>query len=373
MVVERLRAQPEIGQLGHRLVVVDELGAVLGEQAHDLQGRRLAQIADAGLVGDADDRDLRPAHCLGVAVERVGHPLDAEVGHLLVDLAGELHERGGHVVLARLPGQVERVHRQAVAAHPGPGAEGHEAVGLGVGGLDHLPHVDAHPVAEDRQLVDERDVHRPEDVLQQLGELGLLGLGDLHDLVAHLRVELDRAVAAGVGQAADHLGRVAQRPVRAAGIDPLGRERHVEVLPGRQARLLEQRHQALARGAGVGGGLEHHELVLLQDPGQRRGGAHERPEVGLAVLGEGRRHGDDDHLDRRQVRVAAGGVQQAGDRLQALGGDVLDVALAALERGDLALVGVDADDLVALLGDGYRQGEAYVPESDDSRFHGRSV
>ena len=38
-------------------------------------------------------------------------------GIALVDLTGELDELGLHVELARPPGEVEGVHRQAVAAH----------------------------------------------------------------------------------------------------------------------------------------------------------------------------------------------------------------------------------------------------------------
>ena len=85
--------------------------------AHDLDRRRLAQVAHARLVGHAEDRDPRAAHRLGVVVQRAGDPLDAELGHALVDLARQLHELGGLAVLARLPGEVERVDRQAVAAH----------------------------------------------------------------------------------------------------------------------------------------------------------------------------------------------------------------------------------------------------------------
>ena len=119
-----------------------------------------------------------PLDRLARVVQRPLGLLEAEVGHLLVDLAGELDELGREVVLARLPGQVERVDRQAVAAHAGPGLEAHEAVGLGRGGVDDLPDVDAHAVGEHRHLVDERDVDRAEDVLEQLGELGDLGRGD---------------------------------------------------------------------------------------------------------------------------------------------------------------------------------------------------
>ena len=61
--------------------------------------------------------DPRAAHGLGVVVERARDPLDAELGHALVDLARQLDELRGLSVLARLPREVERVDGQAVAAH----------------------------------------------------------------------------------------------------------------------------------------------------------------------------------------------------------------------------------------------------------------
>ena len=85
-----------------------------------LQRRRLADVADAALVARAQDQDPRALDRLGHVVERLLDPLDAVVGHVLVDLAGELDELGRHVELAGAPGEVERVDREAVAAHPGP-------------------------------------------------------------------------------------------------------------------------------------------------------------------------------------------------------------------------------------------------------------
>ena len=51
------------------------------------------------------------------------------------------------------------------------------------------------------------------------------------------------------------------------GIDALGRVGQEEVAPGDEARLLEDRGHALARGAGVGRRLEDDELVALQQVG----------------------------------------------------------------------------------------------------------
>ena len=82
---------------------------------------------------------------------------------------------------------------------PGPGLKAHEPVGLGRRGVDDLPDVDAHALGEDRELVDERDVDRAEDVLEQLGQLGRLGGRDPDHVVADAAVEVVGAVeAAGV-------------------------------------------------------------------------------------------------------------------------------------------------------------------------------
>ncbi len=68
-------------------------------------------------------------------------------------------------------------------AHAGTGREAHEAEGLGRGGVDGLPDVDAEVPGEHGDLVDERDVDMPERVLEELGELGHPRARDRHGLV----------------------------------------------------------------------------------------------------------------------------------------------------------------------------------------------
>ena len=50
-------AQSELRQLRHVRVVVGDVAAALAQQLDDLQRRRLAQVADPRLVGDAQDQD----------------------------------------------------------------------------------------------------------------------------------------------------------------------------------------------------------------------------------------------------------------------------------------------------------------------------
>src|SRR5829696_1505309 len=108
-VVKGLRREPELRQLRHEVVVVRDARALVGEQADDLERRRLAQVGDPALVGDAEDADPRSADRLAVLVERARDLLDAEVRHPRVNLARELDELGPDVELARAPGQVERI------------------------------------------------------------------------------------------------------------------------------------------------------------------------------------------------------------------------------------------------------------------------
>ena len=120
---------------------------------------------------------------------------------------------------------------------------------------------------------------------------------------SYRRARLGGAV---LGHPADHLHGVAQREVGAARVDPLGRERDVEVASGREPGLFEQRHEPLAGRARVRRRLEHDELALAQHARQRGGGVDHRPQVGLAVLGQRRRDADHDRVDAGELVVVRG-------------------------------------------------------------------
>ncbi len=82
---------------------------------------------------------------------------------------------------------------------------------------DDLPDVDVHPVAELRELVDERDVDRAEDVLEQLRQLGGLGRRDGVDRVDRARGRPRRRPRCeAVVDPAEDLRRRLRRPVGAA-------------------------------------------------------------------------------------------------------------------------------------------------------------
>ena len=152
-----------------------------------------------------------------------GDPADDVVRHVLVDVVGELDEAEGLAgASSHAPRQVRGVDRQAVTAHARSRLETHEPVRLGGGRLDHLPDVDPHTIGQHRKLVHQCDVDRAEDVLQELRQLGRLGAGHAHDLLAHHLVQRLGTIGADLGQAAEHLWCVAHREVRPARIDALG-------------------------------------------------------------------------------------------------------------------------------------------------------
>jgi hypothetical protein len=85
----------------------------------------------------------------------------------------------------------------------------------------------------------------------------------------------------------------------------------MEVLADRQAASFQDRQDALARRARVCRRLEHHELACAEALRDVAGGALDVREVGLALLGKRRRHGDED-------RVGVAQLVEVGRRAQAV-------------------------------------------------------
>ena len=123
--------------------------------------------------------------------------------------------------------------------------------------------------------------------------------------VAHPAVQRRGAVGALAGHPADHLRRVAQRVVGPPGIDALGRERDVQVVADAQPGLLEQRHEPLARRAGIGRRLEHDELPGCSTCAERAGRRQTRgPRSGSRLRRQRRRDADDHGLGAGRAAVA---------------------------------------------------------------------
>ena len=252
---------------------------------------------------------------------------------------------------------------------PGPGVEGHEAEGLGLGSVDDFPHVDGHPVAHQRQLVDEADVDGAERVLEQLDHLRDARRADRNDGLDRRTVEGARELDAGRRQAADDLRHVVRLKRRIARVDALGREREKEIAPGLQACRLEQRLHHFVRRAGVGGRLQADEQSRVQVLGNRLDRRDDVGHVRVLRLAERSRHADvdgvqllDDGKVRRRIELAA-----AGQRLDVGGRDVRNIGPPFGDRLDFPAVEVDTRRPEPGLGqlDGKRQSD--IAQSNDAR------
>ena len=352
-------------------IVVADLRPLLAEQLNQADGGALAQVVDVLLVGQPEDQHLRSLERLALLVQGVHGPLHHVVRHLPVDLAGQLDEAGIELELARLPGQVEGIDGNAVPAQPRPRVEGHEAERLGLGGVDHFPQIDVHPLAEQLHLVDQRDVHAAEDVLQQLGQLRFAGPLHRHHLGDGAGVERAGHLGALARESAYHLGNRRGVEARVSRVLALRREGEEEVHARAQpGELFQDGLHHFLGGAGIGGALEHHQLAGAHVGPDRARGVLDVRHVRLAVRVQRRGHAHDQ-------RVGLGGLAEVQRRAQrllllphgagdALAGDVLDVALAPADGLDLPLIDVEADHRKALLAEGQGQRQAHVTQAADA-------
>ena len=181
--------------------------------------------------------------------------------HREVDVAGQLDEAVDEVELAGPPGEVVRVDRDAMAADAGPGREPHEPERLRGRRVDDLPDVEAHPLAEQGELVDEGDVDVAEDVLEELRELGGVRRGQLDDVVVDAAQERRGATRRGLARRADEARHALRGAGRIAGVDALRGEREVEVAAGDEPRPLELLAERPGRRARERRRLEDDELA----------------------------------------------------------------------------------------------------------------
>ncbi len=105
-------------RIGERLdvrIVEAHVRTTLRDAGDDIGRRGVAGITNIRLERDAKDTDLGALDGLAAIVQCVGDQPDHMARHREVDVAGELDEAVDEVELARPPGQVVRVDRDAVA------------------------------------------------------------------------------------------------------------------------------------------------------------------------------------------------------------------------------------------------------------------
>src|SRR5487761_2640199 len=170
-------------------VVVVHLGTRAAQQLNHDQGRRFPEVVDVFLICDTENEDSRSVHRFLYVVEGFGGALNDEVRHAHVHLAGQFNELCAEVISLCLPREIERVNGDAMTAESGAGIERMKSEGLGFGGVDHLPNIDAHAHAELLQLIDQRDVYAAIDVFEEFRHLCDGGRRYGHDLLEYSGVE----------------------------------------------------------------------------------------------------------------------------------------------------------------------------------------
>ena len=189
-------------------------------------------------------------------------------------------------------------------------------------------------------------------------------------------VELCGAFGARLRDPADDLRHVLRRPVHTARIDPLRRERQVEVLTHLEPGRFEPRQHLFSGRPGIRRRLEHDEMSLAQPfRDLLRGCVHDR-EVRLALLRERRRQRDQDRVSIAQLVVVGGRTQEVSvdEALQHLRRDVLDVALAPVQLRNTSGVALDEEHAAARLGEHLGKRDADVAGSDNGNVgHRRGI
>ena len=140
-------------------------------------------------------------------------------------------------------GEVEGVDWNAVTAQTGTWVIGREAERLGGGGINHFEDVDTHAICDDLHLVDEANVDRSVDVLQQLGHLSSLGGAYRNNLINGLLVKCDTHIKAFRCMSADHFRDGAGFEVRITRIFTLRRVNEEDILADNQTAFLHARQQ----------------------------------------------------------------------------------------------------------------------------------
>ena len=152
------------------------------------------------------------------------------------------------------------------------------------------------------------------------------------------------------------------------GIDALGREREVEVAPGGEPGLLQQRRDPLARGARVGRRLEHDQLARLQHARRARAArpsAGRGPARGCASAASARRSAPrralaSARVARRRVRSRARPRELLRRRRPRC--RTRPAPIASILRASTST----RDDVAALLGERHRERQPDVAEADDA-------
>ena len=244
---------------------------------------------------------------------------------------------------------------------------GYETERFGGGGLNDFVDVDSHAVGDYFHFIDQANIDRPVDVFQQFGHFGGAGGADGHEALDGFFVEGGAEFKALWRHAADNFGNLRGGEVRVARVFTFGRVDQRAVQPGGKTALCEPGREQFVGGARPGGALQAHQLPRPEVGQYGVDGIGDVAEVGLMVAVQRGRDADDLGVDLAgQSKVAGGGESCGFGTMDFAGRYALDIALTAVETGDLGWVDIKADDPDADLGKAQRQWQADVAQPVDA-------
>ena len=357
--------------LGRFGIVCLHSRSLADQAANQGERRRFAHVIGSGLEGEAPKGHRLPVQ---IVLEVVSNLREQEELLVFVHRLGRFDQLELEAGVPRGAGEGADVLRKTRAAVSGAGEEkGVADAAVRTDRPPHLRHVRAHLLAEARDLVHEADSAREHRVRRILGQLRALRIHHQHGISrAHERpIELFHELR-GLGiVGADHHPVGPEEVVdRGSFLQKLRVRHHAHRVLGRRSgyRFFDSSVRAHRDGA-----LEHHDLRLVHGPGDSPSHREHMAHVGRAVLVLRRTHGDE------QDFRADHGVVEVGSEGEPLFGDVpgnelreprlVDGNLAALEAGDLVLVDIDGDDVVAVLGEARAEHQAHVSGSKDGDLH----
>ena len=346
-------------------IVIVHLRPPLQEELHDLKRRGLPDIVHVPLVGHPQKQYLRPLDGLPAPVQGFYRPLHHVIGHVGIYLSCQFDEAGGEVELSGPPGEVEGIYGDTVPSQTRAGVEGLKAEGFALCHLDHLPYVHPHPLAEHLHLVDQGDIDRPVDVLEQLRHLGHPGGGYRDHPLDHRPVERLANPEAALRHPPHHLGDLVKGVTLVSRVLPFWGVYEEVILSHLESRGLKPGEDLLLGGARVGGALEGYELSGAEVLGDRLGGLHHKGEVRFPVGAKGGGNADEDRVCLPQPREVGSGAKPPLPRLLHLFlRDVADVRGPFSEGPDLPRIGVKPQDPKAHFREPQGEGKAHISEPD---------
>ena len=248
--------------------------------------------------------------------------------------------------------------------------EGQE-VPFGAGGVQHVARIDAQPIADQGDLVDQGDVDVALGVFQHLGELGdadrggAMGAGADHAAVGRVD-DVQRLWRVGRHDLQDGV----EAPLLVAGIDALGRVADVEVdLPFQAGCLFEDGNAHFLGDAGIDGRFVDDDVALLQDAADGGRGAAQRREIRLLAGVD--RGGDRDDMEVRRREILGRRREAQAGRLEVAVVDLARPVVPLREFRDASGVDIETQDLIAGAAETCRDRQADIAEANDGNmpFH----